>query len=104
MALGGFAGRSGHGEEFTVFGFQLPVEEKRVISDQISAIRRQEERDISDQRSAIRRQEKAYAEGTESAEFAEKRRGTEVSARKSPPFAKVAKDGAPSGTWMGGIS
>jgi hypothetical protein len=78
----------------------LPVEERRVISDQISA---------------IRRQEKAYAEGTESAEVAERRRGTEVSDRKSPPFipkrhrdgaevAKGAKDGAPSSTWMGGAS
>jgi hypothetical protein len=41
LAFGGFAGGSGHGEEFTVFGFELPVEEKKVISDQISVIRRQ---------------------------------------------------------------
>jgi hypothetical protein len=60
LALGGFAGGSGHEEEFTVFSFELPVEEKRVISDQISAIRRQEE---------------AYTEVTEGAEFAENRDG-----------------------------
>jgi hypothetical protein len=56
LAFGGFAGGSGHAEEFTVFRFQLPVEERRVISDQISA---------------IRRQEKIYAEDTEDAEDAE---------------------------------
>jgi hypothetical protein len=56
LAFGGFAGGSGHGEEFTVFSFQLPVEERRDIGDQKSVITRQEERDISDQISAIRRQ------------------------------------------------
>jgi hypothetical protein len=68
---------------------QFSVEERKVIDDQISV---------------IRRQGKAYAEGTESAEFTEKRRGTEVSARKSPPFARGAKGGAPSSIWLGGVS
>jgi hypothetical protein len=43
----------------------------RVIRYQSSGIRK---RANSEQRSATRRQEKAYAEGTESTEFAEKRR------------------------------
>jgi len=48
---------------------------------------------ISDQISAIRRQEKAYAEVTENAEFAEKknpsvrRRGVVALERKNPPLA-----------------
>jgi hypothetical protein len=56
----------------------LPVEVRRVISDQISA---------------IRRQEKHYAEDTESTEVAEKRRGTEASDRKNPPFPPEAGEG-----------
>ena len=53
---------------------------------------------------------KPYAEDTESTEFAEKtnligkRRGVVALERKSPPFAKGAKDGAPSSTWMNDIT
>ncbi len=39
LALGGLACRSGHGEEFTDFGIELPVGEKR-----LSAIRRLEKK------------------------------------------------------------
>jgi hypothetical protein len=51
--------------------------------------------------------EKAYTEVTESAEDAEKRsprREIEVLERRSPPFAKSAKDGAPSSTKKGGVT
>jgi hypothetical protein len=46
------------------------------------------------------RKAKDYAEDTEDAEFTEKRRATEVTGRKSPPFAKGAKDGAPSSSFV----
>jgi len=44
---------------------------------------------------------KDYAEVAEDTEFAEKKRGTGACDRKSPPFAKGAKDGAPSSTLKG---
>ena len=49
----------------------------------------------------------AYAESREDAEFAEKkegkvrRRGIVALGRQSPPFAKGAKDGAPSSSFVG---
>jgi len=56
---------------------------------------------------AIGRKEKDNAEDTE---FAEKRnprvrrRGGVALERRSPPFAKGAKDGAPSSSWVGGVT
>jgi len=42
--------------------------------------------------------------GKEEKERIEKRRGTAVPARKSPPFAQNAKDGAPSNTLLSGVT
>ena len=60
--------------------------------------------EAGEQRPATRRQEKAYAEDTEFAEKRKarmKRRGVVALERRSPPFAKDAKDGAPSSTCDG---
>jgi hypothetical protein len=75
----------------------------RDISDQISAIRRQGKRRLKSEKLKVKEFKKSQkiTQRKRREEKGRKRRGAEVSGRKSPPFAQTAKDGAPSSTGDG---